>query len=40
MYEFGFIFKFRADGTGRIIYIKQSSELSSNQELNQRDIKI
>ena len=39
MYEFGFIFKFRADGTGRIIYIKQSSELSSNQELNQRDIK-
>ena len=39
MYEFGFIFKFRADATSRVIYIKKSSELSSNQELTKTDIK-
>jgi hypothetical protein len=38
-YEFGFIFKYRADATSRVIYIKQSSELSASQTLTNRDIK-
>lgn len=38
-YEFGFIFKYRADGSSRVIYIKQSSELSASKTLNSRDIK-
>jgi len=38
-YEFGFIFKYRADGSSRVIYIKQSSELSASKILNNRDIK-
>lgn len=40
-YEFGFIFKYRADGSSRVIYIKQSSELESLvvKTLNSRDIK-
>jgi hypothetical protein len=38
-YEFGFIFKYRADSTSRVIYIKQSSELSASQTLTNRDIK-
>ena len=38
-YEFGFIFKYRADATSRVIYIKQSSELSESQTLTNRDIK-
>jgi len=38
-YEFGFIFKYRADGSSRVIYIKQSSELSASKTLNNRDIK-
>ena len=37
-YEFGFIFKFRPDGTGSYIYIKQTSELSASQTLNKNDI--
>ena len=37
-YEFGFIFKFRPDGTGSYIYIKQTSELSAVQTLNKHDI--
>lgn len=37
-YEFGFIFKFRPDGTGSYIYIKQTSELSAVQTLNKKDI--
>ena len=36
--EFGFIFKFRPDGTGSYIYIKQTSELSAVQTLNKHDI--
>ena len=39
MYEFSFIFKFRADGSTRVVYIKQSSELSSSQTLSSSDIK-
>jgi len=39
MYEFSFIFKFRADGSSRVIYVKQSSELSASKILNNRDIK-
>lgn len=41
MYEFSFIFKFRADGSSRVIYVKQSSELESLvvKTLNSRDIK-
>ena len=38
MYEFGFIFKFRADGSGRVIHILQTSELSASQTLNSSDI--
>ena len=38
-YEFGFIFKYRADSTSRVIYIKQSSELSASQTLTSKDIK-
>ena len=38
-YEFGFIFKFRPDGTGSYIYIKQTSELSAVQTFNKYDIK-
>ena len=38
-YEFGFIFKYRADATSRVIYIKQSSELSASQTLTSKDIK-
>ena len=39
-YEFGFIFKFRPDGTGSIVYIRQASELSALlvQTLKQDDI--
>ena len=39
-YEFGFIFKFRPDGTGSIVYIRQSSELPDLlvQTLKQDDI--
>ena len=39
MYEFAFIFKYRADGSSRVIYIKQSSELSASQTLTSDDIK-
>lgn len=39
MYEFSFIFKFRANGSSRIIYIRQSSELSASKTLNKYDIK-
>ena len=39
MYEFSFIFKFRADGSTRVVYLKQSSELSASKTLNQFDIK-
>ena len=38
MYEFGFIFKFRSDGTGRVIHVLQTSELSASQTLNSSDI--
>jgi len=38
-YEFGFIFKYRADGSSRVIYIKQSNELSASKILNNKDIK-
>lgn len=37
-YEFGFIFKFRADGTGSYIYILQTSELSATQTFKKDDI--
>ena len=37
-YEFGFIFKFRPDGTGSYIHIKQTSELSATQTLTKGDI--
>jgi len=37
-YEFAFIFKFRPDGTGSYIHIKQTSELSAVQTLNKDDI--
>lgn len=39
MYEFSFIFKFRADGSSKVIYVKKSSELSSSQTLDKQDIK-
>tara|TARA_R100000655_G_scaffold42411_2_gene78393 strand:- start:656 stop:2830 length:2175 start_codon:yes stop_codon:yes gene_type:complete len=38
-YEFAFIFKFRPDGTGSYVHIKQTSELSAVQTLNKDDIK-
>ena len=38
-YEFAFIFKFRPDGTGSYIHIKQTSELSAVQTLSKDDIK-
>lgn len=38
-YEFGFIFKFRPDSTSRVVYIKQSSELSASQTLTHHDVK-
>ena len=38
-YEFAFIFKFRPDGTGSYVHIKQTSELSAVQTLNKNDIK-
>ena len=37
--KFAFIFKFRPDGTGSNIHIKQTSELSAVQTLNKNDIK-
>jgi hypothetical protein len=37
-YEFGFIFKFRADGTGSVIHILQTSELSATQTFTKEDI--
>jgi len=37
-YEFGFIFKFRADGTGSYIHILQTSELSAVQTFKKDDI--
>jgi hypothetical protein len=37
-YEFGFIFKFRADGTGSLIHILQTSELSAVQTFKKDDI--
>ena len=37
-YEFGFIFKFRADGTGSYIHVLQTSELSADQTLKKDDI--
>lgn len=37
-YEFGFIFKFRPDGTGSVIYILQTSELSAAQTFKKDDI--
>ena len=37
-YEFGFIFKFRADGTGSYIHILQTSELSETQTFTKEDI--
>ena len=37
-YEFGFIFKFRPDGTGSYVHIKQTSELSAAQTLTKADI--
>jgi len=38
-YEFGFIFKFRADGTGSYVHILQTSELSATQTFTKEDIK-
>jgi len=37
-YEFGFIFKFRADGTGSYVHILQTSELSAVQTFKKEDI--
>ena len=37
-YEFGFIFKLRADGTGTYIHILQTSELSATQTFTKEDI--
>jgi len=37
-YEFGFIFKLRADGTGSYIHILQTSELSATQTFTKNDI--
>jgi len=37
-YEFGFIFKFRADGTGSVIHVLQTSELSAAQTFKKEDI--
>jgi len=37
-YEFGFIFKFKADGTGSYIHILQTSELSAVQTFKKEDI--
>ena len=37
-YEFGFIFKFRADGTGSYIHVLQTSELSAAQTFKKEDI--
>jgi len=37
-YEFGFIFKFRPDGTGSYIHVLQTSELSATQTFTKEDI--
>ena len=37
-YEFGFIFKFRPDGTGSYIHVLQTSELSAAQTFSYSDI--